>query len=84
MLNLCPVTPYLKGLLNLDDEIDTIAAQVEKLLGEECEFIAEISFINYEGFTTEYNGAGDNAFLVGTMEYTVTYWVNNNDPENEG
>lgn len=75
---------YIKGVLNLDNDLDAIAAQVEKLLTSECGFIGNISAINYDGFETEYNGEGDNAFLVGTLEYSVTYWVNNDDPENEG
>ena len=75
---------YIKGVLNLDNDLDAIAAQVEKLLITECGFVGNISAINYDGFNTEYNGEGDNAFLVGTLEYSVTYWVNNDDPENEG
>lgn len=75
---------YAKGLTDLDDEIDEIAAEVETILGAECAFLSTISAIEYSGFTTEYNGSGDNAFLVGTMEYTVNYWINNDDPTNEG
>ena len=75
---------YAKGVTQLDDMIDSIAAQIEETFGVSCKPIPEITGIDYESFTTEYNGEGDQPFLVGTIEYSVMYWINNDDPQNEG
>ncbi len=72
---------YSKNVSNPDSIIDDVAAQIEIILGEDCQPIPEILEIEYSAFQVDYNGEGENAFLVGTMLYVCTYSVLKNDPE---
>lgn len=73
---------YVKKQVNPDSEIDTIAEQVETILGANNDLDGDVKLIEYEGVEIESNGEGDNLFFVATMEFSIIYRVVKNDPTN--
>lgn len=71
---------YVKKQVNPDSEIDTIAQQIEQLLGVNCDLDETVKLIEYKGIEIEHDGDGDNSFFVGAMNYSIIYRVKKDDP----
>ena len=71
---------YVKKQIDPDKELDTIAQQVEEILGVNNDLDDLVKIIQYEGMEIEQNGDGDNIFFVGILEYSIIYRVSNDDP----
>ena len=74
---------YIKEYENPDNLLDEIAAEIEVLLSASCEPLKQVLSMNYSGLEIEFSGSGDKPLLVGTMEYSINYWVDNKNPEGE-
>lgn len=71
---------YVKKQVNPDSEIDTIAQQIEEILGQNCDLDGTVKLIDYAGIEIELNGEGDNCFFVASMNYEIIYRVLKSDP----
>ena len=74
---------YIKEYENPDNLLDEIAAEMEVLLSASCAPLKQVLSMNYSGLEIEFSGSGDKPLLVGTMEYSINYWVYNKNPEGE-
>ena len=74
---------YIKEYGSPDNLLDEIAAEIEVLLSASCEPLKQVLSMNYAGLNIEFSDSGDKPLLVGTMEYSINYWVENKNPEGE-
>jgi len=74
---------YIKEYATPDNLLDDIAAEIEILLSTNCAPLKQVLSMNYTGLNIEFSGSGDKPLLVGTMEYSINYWVENKNPEGE-
>ncbi len=63
-----------------DDVLDNLAQEVEELLLKDCTLSSDVKLIEYTGIEIDLNGDGDNALLVGTLNFNVIYRVENGNP----
>jgi len=71
---------YVQGNVDIDNILDSLAVEVETLLGGQC-VGSFFQSIGYESFEVEYEDSGDKKSLIGLMKYSVIYSVISDDPE---
>ena len=77
---LVAIEAHVKGT-SPDDMIDTIAAEVEAVLGDDHALGGLTKDIFYAGADIDLNGDGDQKVAVATLNYVVEYQVDEDDAE---
>ena len=65
---------------NLDDEIDNLASEIEQILGTNYTLNNNCIDVKYSGINISVSNAGEKPIAVAEMDYTITYRINENNP----
>lgn len=75
------VEVYVKGVLNYDDQLDQICSEIETALYSSPSITAPIRDLQITGFTSEFNGDGDQPVCAARLDVDVMYFTDEGAPE---
>lgn len=67
------VEAYVKGVSNFDNQVDTIAEEVEAALAQDVTRAGLAKDTTITGFEVEFNGDGDQPVAVGRLSVRIDY-----------
>lgn len=73
---------YAQEVIDLDAEMDTLSAEVEKVLAvSNLDGLVQYGAVTLTGTTISYSGEGEQPIGGVGMQWTVTYFTQSGDPE---